>query len=161
RVFCVSDHLKKLSGHRSARIGHVRFLARARCAPSSNRGDGTNSVGLPGMRRYPIIILAFAAAATAAACETDLTPTIVRLGSVTTIATFPQESLLIVTPNRVILRVGQSTQLLINAPDTLLSQLVWRSELPTVASVNQAGVVTGGTPGTTIVTVRYAFDTTN
>jgi uncharacterized protein YjdB len=112
------------------------------------------------MRRYPIIVLAFATAAIAAACETDLTPTIARIGAVTSVATSPRESL-VVSPRLIQLPIGGSAQLSTNAPDTLRKQLVWTSQIPTIATVNQSGLVTAGTPGTTIVTVRYSFDTTN
>ena len=112
------------------------------------------------MRRYPIIILAFAAAAIAAACDTDLTPTIAHIGAATSVATTPRESLS-VQPTLVLLAVGGQQQLFTNAPDSLTKQLVWASQLPSVANVTQSGLVTAGTPGTTIVTVRYSFDTTN
>jgi uncharacterized protein YjdB len=112
------------------------------------------------MRRYPLIILAFATAAIAAACETDLTPTIAHIGAATSVATSPRESLA-VSPTLVLLPVGGSAQLFTNAPDTLRKQLVWSSQLPSIAAVSQSGLVTAGTPGTTIITVRYSFDTTN
>jgi hypothetical protein len=112
------------------------------------------------MQRYPIIILAFGAAAISAACETDLTPTIARIGATTTLTTTRRESL-VVSPSLIQLPVGGSFQLTTNAPDTLRKQLVWFSQLPSIATVSQSGLVTAGTPGTTIVTVRYSFDTTN
>lgn len=111
------------------------------------------------MRRHPFIILAFAAAAITAACETDLTPTIVHIGSAGAIATFPVESILVISPSFATITVGQSLQLVTNVPDTLQSQLQWFSQLPTVANVSQSGLVTGGTPGTTIITVRLTSDT--
>jgi hypothetical protein len=113
------------------------------------------------MRRNPVIILAFSAAATVAACETDLTPTIAHIGAVNSVVGVPHESLLVVAPSVVQLAVGGQAQLRTNAPDTLLRQLVWSSQIPTIASVSQTGLVTAGTPGTTIITVRYSFDTTN
>jgi hypothetical protein len=113
------------------------------------------------MRRQPLIILAFAAAAVTAACETDLTPTIVHLGSSGALAAFPVESVLVVAPTFATIAVGQSIQLQTNAPDSLRSQLQWFSQVPTIATVSQTGVVTGGTPGTTIVTVRLSSDTLN
>jgi hypothetical protein len=113
------------------------------------------------MRRYPVFILAFASAATLAACETDLTPTIAHIGAVNTVVGTPRESLLVVAPTLVQLAVGGQVQLRTNAPDTLLRQLVWTSQIPTIAAVSQTGLVTAGTPGTTIITVRYSFDTTN
>jgi Bacterial Ig-like domain (group 2) len=113
------------------------------------------------MRRHPLIILAFAAAAFTTACETDLTPTIVHIGSTGALAAFPAGAPLIITPNFVTIAVGQSIQLFTNAPDTLRSQLQWFSQIPTIASVNQSGIVTGGTPGTTIITVRFSSDTVN
>jgi hypothetical protein len=112
------------------------------------------------MRRHPVILLALAAATVAAACETDLTPTIAHIGAATSVAGSPRESLT-VSPSLVQLSVGQSAQLFTNAPDTLRKQLVWTSQIQTIAAVNQNGLVTAGTPGTTIVTVRYSFDTTN
>jgi hypothetical protein len=118
-------------------------------------------VSRSGMRRHPIIILAFATAAVAAACETDLTPTIAHIGAVGAVAAFPAESILIIRPSLVSIVTGQTVQLFTNSPDTLLSQLVWISQIPTIASVNQTGLVTGGTPGTTIITARFSFDTLN
>jgi uncharacterized protein YjdB len=112
------------------------------------------------MRRFPIILVAVAAVMIAAACETDLTPTIAHIGVATNVGTSPRESLS-VSPSLVQLSVGQSAQLFTNAPDTLRKQLVWTSQIPTIAAVSQSGLVTAGTPGTTIVTVRYSFDTTN
>ncbi len=113
------------------------------------------------MRRHPSIILALAAAAFTAACETDLTPTIVHIGSTGALAAFPAGASLVITPSFVTIAVGQSIQLVTNAPDTLRSQLQWFSQIPTIASVSQTGLVTGGTPGTTIITVRFSSDTLN
>ena len=93
------------------------------------------------MRRNPIIILAFATAATIAACETDLTPTIAHIGAVNSVVGVPHESLLVVVPTLVQLPVGGQAQLRTNAPDTLLRQLVWISQIPTIASVSQTGTV--------------------
>ena len=115
---------------------------------------------LCGMRRHPVLLLAFAAAMAAAACETDLTPTIAHIGVATSVASSPRESLT-VSPSLVTLSIGQSAQLFTNAPDTLRKQLVWTSQIATIAAVSQSGLVTAGTPGTTIITVRYSFDTTN
>lgn len=112
------------------------------------------------MRRHSFIILAFAAAAVAA-CETDLTPTIAHIGGLAAVGTFPAESVLVVRPTLVQIAVGGSAQLFTNAPDSLKQQLVWGSQIPTIATVSQTGLVTAGTPGTTIVTVRYSFDTLN
>jgi hypothetical protein len=114
-----------------------------------------------GMRRQSIIILAFATAAAAAACETDLTPTIAHIGAVAAVGRFSADSILVISPNFVQLAVGQTVQLFTNAPDSLIRQLVWTSQIPTIATVNQAGMVTAGTPGTTIISVRYSFDTLN
>lgn len=113
------------------------------------------------MRRQPFIILAFAAAAITAACETDLTPTIVHIGSAGALAAFPVESAVVVFPTFATIAVGQSLQLQTNAPDTLRSQLQWFSSVPAVATVSQTGVVTGGLPGTAIITVRLSSDTLN
>lgn len=112
------------------------------------------------MRRHPIIILAFASAAVAA-CETDLTPTIAHIGTVATVVGFSSESILVIRPSLVVLPVGGAVQLFTNAPDSLKPQLVWVSQIPTIAHVTQTGLVTAGTPGTTIVTVHFAFDTLN
>jgi hypothetical protein len=112
------------------------------------------------MRRHPVILLALAAAMVAAACETDLTPTIVRIGATTSLVTTRPESLL-VTPRLVTLATGTAFQLTTNAADTLRKQLVWISQIPSIATVSQTGLVMAGTPGTTIVTVRFSFDTTN
>ena len=122
---------------------------------------GTNRVQTYSMRRHPIIILALAAVAAVAACETDLTPTIAHIGGLAAVGTFPAESTLVVRPALVQIAVGGSAQLFTNAPDSLRQQLVWVSQLPTIATVNQNGLVTAGTPGTTIVTVHYSFDTLN
>lgn len=113
------------------------------------------------MRRQPFIILAFAAAAITTACETDLTPTIVHIGSAGALAAFPVETTVVVFPTFATILVGQSLQLQTNAPDTLRSQLQWFSTVPAVASVSQTGVVTGGIPGTAIITVRLSSDTLN
>jgi hypothetical protein len=122
---------------------------------------GTIRVGQANMRRFPLIVLAPAAAMVAAACETDLTPTIARIGATTpTLLTTRPESL-VVAPQFVQLVTGTPFQLATNAPDTLRKQLVWFSQIPSIATVSQTGLVTAGTPGTTIVTVRYSFDTTN
>jgi len=77
------------------------------------------------------------------------------------LAAFPVESVLVVAPTFATIAVGQSIQLQTNAPDSLRSQLQWFSQVPTIATVSQTGVVTGGTPGTTIVTVRLSSDTLN
>jgi len=113
------------------------------------------------MRRYPIILLALAAAMVAAACETDLTPTIARIGATTTTIVTTRPESLVVAPKLITLVTGTAFQLRTNAPDTLLKQLLWFSQIPSIATVTQTGLVMAGTPGTTIVTVRYSFDTTN
>ncbi|MGH7616840.1 MAG: hypothetical protein ACREPM_06395 [Gemmatimonadaceae bacterium] len=125
---------------------------------------GTDSVlsnGMRSMRRHSIILLAFAGAAAAAACETDLTPTIAHIGALGAVARFSSESTLVIAPALIVLPIGGTQQLITNAPDSLLSQLVWISQISAIATVNQSGVVTAGTPGTTIISVRYSFDTLN
>jgi hypothetical protein len=113
------------------------------------------------MRRFPLIILALAAPMVAAACETDLTPTIARIGATTSTLLSTRPESLVVAPQLVQLLTGTAFQLTTNAADTLRKQLVWFSQIPSIATVSQTGLVLAGTPGTTIVTVRYSFDTTN
>ena len=58
------------------------------------------------------------------------------------------------------MNVGGVLQMQTNAPLDLRGQLQWSSSQPAIAAVTPTGVVQGLGPGTTVISVRYSFDTT-
>jgi hypothetical protein len=68
---------------------------------------------------------------------------------------------LVVSPTVILMTVGQEAQISTNAPDSLLSQLIWTSRNPTIVSVSQTGVVRGLAIGSASVVVQYSFDPLN
>ena len=109
------------------------------------------------MRTRSLITLLLAAAALAA-CDTAASRKIAGLNETSGVSGAPA---LVMSPTRVQMAVGSSSQLSTNAPDTLLVQLEWLSSQPAIAAVTQSGLVTALTPGSSVITVRYATDTTN
>ena len=63
------------------------------------------------------------------------------------------------SPRLATLQVGQTLQLLLNLPDTLRGQVLWRSLEPRIAIVNQDGFVTAVAPGQATILARMTFDT--
>jgi hypothetical protein len=86
------------------------------------------------MRMHPLLALAFAGAAVVA-CDSATGPHVVGVrtgGVVGGVGGFSPFSPfnpfnMILSPNHVILNIGQSVQILVNVPDTLRGQLLWRS----------------------------------
>jgi hypothetical protein len=107
---------------------------------------------------HPVIPSLLAAVALAA-CEVSSTPTVAGLSSTTGASS--TAATLVISPSRVQISLGATSQLSTNAPTDLASQLVWTSSLPAVVAVTQLGVVAGLSPGSAVITVRYATDTTN
>ena len=113
------------------------------------------------MRSLSFICFAVAALAVGA-CDYRATP---RFGFVApggdTTGTSSSTARLNIIPTRVQLAIGSSFQLVTDAPFGLEGRVQWRSSNPSIAAVTPGGVVTGIAIGTTTVTARYAFDTTN
>jgi len=112
------------------------------------------------MRIHPAIVALLSAAAVAA-CDASRTPEIAGLGPAG--GGNGGRVTLIITPNQVQIPVATTLPLSVNVPDSLRTQVVWTSSQPSFASVNQLGVVTGLSPGTTIIVARFFdnADTTN
>ena len=113
------------------------------------------------MRMHPVLAIAIAGATASrenlAAAFIERRRSSASLGGVT-FAGAPVINL-VLSPNPATLVIGQSVQLLVNLPDTLRNQLLWRSLTPTIAVVNQDGIVTAVSPGQATILARLAFDT--
>lgn len=99
-----------------------------------------------------------------AACGESTSPRIAGLGGSTNSPPGNASSNtnpLVISPSQIQLVVGGKFQLSTNAPTSLQAQVQWASLQPAVATVSQTGMVTAVTPGTTIVTARYSFDSTH
>jgi len=68
---------------------------------------------------------------------------------------------LIVSPQDISMVIGQEAQISTNAPDSLLSQLIWTSRNPTIVSVSQTGVVRALATGSASIVVQYSFEPLN
>lgn len=121
--------------------------------------------------RTPILLALGIAALAVAACDQRQLPTVAGLGGTTTSgsngggtnsggSTTGNSAPLAITPNSLQLPVGTTFAFNTNAPASFQSQLEWRSAQPTIATVNNTGVVTAIAPGTAIIIARYTFDTT-
>jgi uncharacterized protein YjdB len=110
----------------------------------------------------PRIITLTALAALAVACEADGSRRIAGLPPVAgTVGTTSSRAALTLSPDRVQLAVGGTTQLSTNAPATLANDVQWVSLQSSIATVNQSGLVTALGAGTAVIRARYASDTTN
>jgi hypothetical protein len=99
------------------------------------------------------LLLAGAAIAVVAGCNVAEPPTIAGLFGPSSIngLNAPQ---LVVSPLAISMTVGQEAQISTNAPDSLLSQLIWTSRNPSIVAVSQTGVVRG-------LVVQYSFEPLN
>ena len=68
---------------------------------------------------------------------------------------------LIMSPTNIQMVIGQEAQLSTNAPDSLLSQLIWTSRNPTIVAVSQTGVVRALNTGSASIVVQYSFEPLN
>ena len=68
---------------------------------------------------------------------------------------------LIMSPTNIEMAIGQEAQLSTNAPDSLLSQLIWTSRNPTIVAVSQTGVVRALNTGSASIVVQYSFEPLN
>lgn len=68
---------------------------------------------------------------------------------------------LIMSPTNIEMAIGQEAQLSTNAPDSLLSQLIWTSRNPTIVAVSQTGVVRALSTGSASIVVQYSFEPLN
>jgi hypothetical protein len=68
---------------------------------------------------------------------------------------------LIVSPQNISMAVGQEATISTNAPDSLLSQLVWTSRNPTIVTVSQTGIVRALATGSASIVVQYSFEPLN
>ena len=68
---------------------------------------------------------------------------------------------LIMSPTNIEMAIGQEAQLSTNAPDSLLSQLIWTSRNPTIVAVSQTGVVRALATGSASVVAQYSFEPLN
>jgi hypothetical protein len=102
------------------------------------------------MRSLAALGLALAAAS---ACEVATQPIVASLHGP------PSSAALTVLPSSVTIGVGSSAQLSTNASDA--NQLQWFSSNTSVATVSSTGLVTGFSPGTALISVRFASDTAN
>jgi hypothetical protein len=68
---------------------------------------------------------------------------------------------LVMSPTNIQMAVGQEAQLSTNAPDSLLSQLIWTSRNPTIVAVSQTGVVRALNTGSASIVVQYSFEPLN
>ena len=64
-----------------------------------------------------------------------------------------------ILPGLVTLTVGQSASFTATVAGSPVSSVVWRSESPGVATVDNTGIVTSVAPGTTLITARAVADT--
>jgi hypothetical protein len=118
---------------------------------------GTKRVLYPSMRKHTVIALSFAVASLVA-CDTDRTPTIAGIGGGTTSATTTNQ--LSISPSTAEIVLGGTVQLTTNIPAPLPTQVEWFTLNPTVATVSQSGLVTGGGLGSATIRVRLVSDTT-
>jgi uncharacterized protein YjdB len=65
------------------------------------------------------------------------------------------------SPTNIEMAIGQEAQLSTNAPDSLLSQLIWTSRNPTIVAVSQTGVVRALNTGSASIVVQYSFEPLN
>jgi len=119
---------------------------------------GTFSVSCSGMRIK--LLLAGAVVAVVAGCNVAEPPTIAGLFGPSSINGLraPQ---LVVSPTDIAMVVGQEAQISTNAPDSLLSQLIWTSRNPTIVSVSQTGIVRALATGSASIVVQYSFEPLN
>jgi len=68
---------------------------------------------------------------------------------------------LVISPLAIEMVIGQEAQISTNAPDSLLSQLIWSSRNPTIAAVSQTGVVRALAVGSASIVVQYSFEPLN
>jgi hypothetical protein len=112
------------------------------------------------MRKHTVIALSFAVAMVSLlACDTDRTPTIAGIGGGTVSSSTAGQ--LAITPANSEITLGGTVQLTTNAPAALQGQIEWFSFSPTVATVTQSGLVTGGGIGSATIRARPVGDTTN
>jgi uncharacterized protein YjdB len=113
--------------------------------------------------RTPFVVVSVIAVMLAA-CGESTSPRIAGLGGSTNSPPGNASSNvnpLVISPSQIQMVVGGTSQLSTNAPTSLQAQVQWGSLQPAVATVSQTGLVTAVAPGTTIVTARYAFDSTH
>jgi hypothetical protein len=106
------------------------------------------------------LLLAGAVLAAVVGCNLAEPPTIAGLfgpSSINGLAA-PQ---LIVSPTEIQMTVGAEAQISTNAPDSLLSQLIWTSRNPTIVAVSQTGQVRALATGSASVVVQYSFEPLN
>lgn len=109
------------------------------------------------MRKLLFLRLALAVVATTS-CETATNPVIATLHEpVRRTLGFP----LVISPSAIRLPVGTSARLSVNVPLEFLPSVEWVSLNPTVATVDQEGVVTGFVPGFATIRARLTFDIPN
>jgi Bacterial Ig-like domain (group 2) len=108
------------------------------------------------MRMHPVLALA-TVGAMLVACDDASAPIVASFGGVQ----FPGAPGLniVLSPSLATLRVGQSLQLFVNLPDTMRSQVLWRSLEPRIAVVTQDGFVTAVAAGQATILARLASDT--
>lgn len=122
---------------------------------------GTKRVQHHRMRKHTVTALSFAVAMfSLLACDSDRTPTIAGIGG-GTIPPGSSTGQLAITPSSAEILVGGTVQLTTNAPAALQGQIEWFSLSPTIASVSQTGLVTGGGIGSATIRARAIGDTTN
>jgi hypothetical protein len=105
---------------------------------------------------HPVLALAIAGA-TLVACDQATSPFIAHFDGVSPLG--PTALNVTLSPRLATLQVGQTLQLLLNLPDTLRGQVLWRSLEPRIAIVNQDGFVTAVAPGQATILARMTFDT--
>ena len=105
-------------------------------------------------------LLAVAIVAAVVGCNLAEPPTIAGLFGPSSIngLNAPQ---LIMSPTNIEMVIGQEAQLSTNAPDSLLSQLIWTSRNPTIVAVSQTGVVRALATGSASVVAQYSFEPLN
>jgi uncharacterized protein YjdB len=118
---------------------------------------GTKRVQYQCMRKHTVVALSFAVA-WLVACDTDRTPTIAGIGGGTTSAAATTE--ITISPSTAQIVLGGTVQLTTNVPAPLPAQVEWLSLNPTVATVSQSGLVTGGGLGSATIRARLVSDTT-
>jgi uncharacterized protein YjdB len=114
------------------------------------------------MRLHPALLVPVIAI-TLAACDQATAPRVASLGGTVSTpggtTTSGGSSSLAISPNRVLLVVGQTFQLTTNAPAARQNQVSWTSQASTIAAVSPAGLVTALSPGTATIVARLSSDT--
>ena len=112
------------------------------------------------MRLHPALLVPVTVIALAA-CDQATAPRLASLGGTVSTGggTSNNSSTLAISPNRVLLVVGQTFQLSTNASAAQQNQVAWSSLQPTIAAVSPSGLVTALSAGTATVVARLSSDT--